>query len=213
MVVFGLTVGFWWVSMVGSAIVGHPRDETAFTTGRLVTLLAYEAVIAALLVPWLARRGWSVRSAGAPEPFDVLRGVGVWFGCELVFVLAWWMFAIVQPKIAQELAAAQPFTGGASQTWVVITSIVNPLFEEFLWLGYGLVALESRIGLRAACAVSIALRVSVHAYQGPLALLSILPVGLVLTLYFASSRRLWPVIVAHVMLDALGLAQFLGSAS
>jgi membrane protease YdiL (CAAX protease family) len=38
-------------------------------------------------------------------------------------------------------------------------------------------------------------------------------VGLVLTLSYASSRRLWPVIVAHVVMDALGLAQFLAPAT
>ena len=209
--VFGLTVGFWWVSMVASAVAGHPRSETAFSTRHLVSLLIYESIAAALLVPWLTRRGWSVRAAGAPEPFDVVRGIGVWLMCEIAFVFAWWTFAVVQPKTAQDLAMAQPFPGGATQTWVVATSVLNPIFEEFLWLGYGLVALESRIGLRAACVVSVMLRVSVHAYQGPLALLSILPVGLVLTLYYARNRRLWPVIVAHVMMDAIGLSQFLAS--
>ena len=212
-VVFGLTVGVSWISNITSALGGHPPAETAFSTLHLVSLLIYEAIVAALLVPWLARRGWSVRDAGAPEPFDVVRGIAVWFYCEIVVIFVWWSFAIVQPSAAQALATAHPFAGGATQTWVILASVLNPIFEEFLWLGYGIGALESRVGLRTACVVSVTLRVSVHAYQGPLAILSILPVGLVLTLSYASSRRLWPVIVAHVVMDAIGLAQFLAPAT
>ena len=51
----------------------------------------------------------------------------------------------------------------------------------------------------------------VHAYQGPMAVIGILPLGLVFTYYFARSRRLWPAVVAHMIFDTIGLLQVLQS--
>ena len=52
----------------------------------------------------------------------------------------------------------------------------------------------------------MALRVSVHLYQGPLlAFVAILPLAIVMTWYYARTGRIWPVIVAHVITDAIGL--------
>jgi membrane protease YdiL (CAAX protease family) len=59
--------------------------------------------------------------------------------------------------------------------------------------------------------VSIGLRVAVHGNQGLLAATSILPVGVVWTTYYVRSRRLWPVVVAHVINNAIGLSAFVGN--
>jgi membrane protease YdiL (CAAX protease family) len=53
--------------------------------------------------------------------------------------------------------------------------------------------------------VSVALRVAIHSYQGPIALIGILPMTIVFTWYYARSGRLSPVVVAHVITDAAGL--------
>jgi membrane protease YdiL (CAAX protease family) len=47
----------------------------------------------------------------------------------------------------------------------------------------------------------------VHLYQGPLSLISIVPGGLVFAWYYAATRRLWPVVIAHGLLDALALGR------
>ncbi len=101
---------------------------------------------------------------------------------------------------------------GASVPALVAVTVLNALFEEFLWLGYAVPALASRLGLEAACVVSIGLRTSIHLYQGAMAFVGILPMAVIVTLYFARTRRLWPVVVAHVVIDAVGLAGALLSA-
>jgi membrane protease YdiL (CAAX protease family) len=88
---------------------------------------------------------------------------------------------------------------------ILVLSILNAVFEEFLWLAYGVTALERRIGRTRACALSVGFRTAIHAYQGGLAIVGVLPVGLVFTAYYAMSRRVWPVIVAHALQDALVL--------
>lgn len=177
-----------------------------FNDARVSSTLVVEAVLAAMLLPFLRRRGWRVtKVAGAPEPRDVLRGAGVWLAAMAGYYFVWIVFALSAPAWA-ETVRGQPVAGGVSALVIVVVAVLNPLFEEFLWLGYGVPALGSRLGLRGACVVSLALRVAVHAYQGAMAVVGILPASAVLTWYYARTRRLWPVVVAHVIMDALGLA-------
>ena len=122
------------------------------------------------------------------------------------------LFATLSPEVASALAAERRFTGvPAGALAIVLVSVVNPVFEEFLWLGYGVARLADRIGLRTAALLSLGLRLAVHVYQGPWAVLGVLPLGLAFTWYYGRTRRLWPVVVAHVLFDALGLAQRLAA--
>jgi membrane protease YdiL (CAAX protease family) len=57
----------------------------------------------------------------------------------------------------------------------------------------------------------VALRVLVHLYQGRLALIAILPLGVVFTWYYVRTKRLWPVVVAHVVVDALALSSLMAA--
>jgi membrane protease YdiL (CAAX protease family) len=210
-VVFGATVG---VSVVGGLLFGsQARASTAFTNRHLLGVGAFELLLTALLVPWLRRRGWTPGGvAGAPSPADIARGVGVSllaFGC---YWAVWVLFATLSPEVASALAAERRFTGvPAGALAIVLVSVVNPVFEEFLWLGYGVARLADRIGLRTAALLSLGLRLAVHVYQGPWAVLGVLPLGLAFTWYYGRTRRLWPVVVAHVLFDALGLAQRLAA--
>jgi membrane protease YdiL (CAAX protease family) len=94
---------------------------------------------------------------------------------------------------------------GAPHLWVALPfSIFNAVFEELLWLGLGVAAFR-RLGAGRAGAISIALRLLAHAYQGPLALVTVLPVGTLFTVYYIRSRRLWPIVVAHAFQDTVAL--------
>ena len=206
LVVFGATVGASIVAMFVRGI--HGWDQTAYSDRHLLRLVAYELLLAALFIPWLRRRGWRpLAVAGHPAPADIHRGAGLWvlsLGC---YWLVWIMFSLLSPATAASLGAEVRFTGTpAGPLAIVLASIINPVVEEFLWLGYGIARLSDWTGVRAAAVSSIVLRTAVHAYQGPWAVLGILPVGIVFTWYYVRTRRLWPVVIAHVMLDAIGLA-------
>jgi membrane protease YdiL (CAAX protease family) len=49
-------------------------------------------------------------------------------------------------------------------------------------------------------------RLSFHTYQGPVGLLSIGLLGLVFTTFYMRTQRLWPVLIAHGVLDFTALA-------
>jgi len=205
-VVFGATVG---ISVVSVILNGEPPAETAFTDEHLAGLLIWELLLTALLVPWLRTRGWRPgEMAGAPVPADIFRGAAVGLLALACNWTLWMVFSVLSPAAAAALAGETRFTGApAGPLAIIVVSVVNPVFEEFLWLGYGVARLANRLGLRGAVVLSVLLRLAVHTYQGPWAVLGVLPLGLAFTWYYGRTRRLWPVVVAHVLFDALGLAR------
>jgi membrane protease YdiL (CAAX protease family) len=211
-IVLGLPVAVFLASMVlahrAIPSAGVPASGAPlFTDGRLLRTLATEAILTAALLPWLLRRGWRpLASADAPEPRDVLRGAGLWLGAIAVTYVGHLALFVTDRQVSAALVSTVPWTGAVSPAVIVAVAVLNPVFEEFLWLGYGVGELQRRLGLRGAMIVSVALRTAVHAYQGVYALLGVLPLGLVFTWYYGRTRRLWPVVVAHVIVDGMALA-------
>ena len=178
-----------------------------FTDTRLLMTLGLEAAITAALLPYLVRRGWNpLTVTPAPEGKDILRGLFVWVAILVALYLSVLVLYVFVPDTVAFLRARQ-FSGSISPIVIVMASLLNPIFEEFLWLGYAIPAITSRLGLGFACGASIILRVAVHLYQGKLALVSVLPIAIVLTWYYVRTGRLWPTVVAHVIVDALGLSR------
>ena len=59
----------------------------------------------------------------------------------------------------------------------ILFSIVNGFYEEVLVVGYVFLALASRYGFNTALTTSTAIRLLYHLYQGPVALIAIIPMG------------------------------------
>ena len=90
---------------------------------------------------------------------------------------------------------------------MLFAAIVKALFEEILVCGYVIQSLRGRFGVALAVNASIAIRMSFHLYQGPGAFLSFAVFGLIFSLFYIRTGRLWPLIVAHALLAAIELAQ------
>ena len=206
-----LVLGLPTAVFLASSISWRVRHTgIVFTDRRLLMTLAIEMAIVAVLLPYLWRKGWRPAAvARTPEPRDVVRGLGLWLGLMGAVYLTVIVLYVAAPDYVRGLVQTRPFTGVVSAPVIVATALLNPIFEEFLWLGYTIPTLGSRFGIRTACVISIVLRVAVHLYQGTIALIAILPTAIVMTVYFARTRRLWPVVVAHVIVDAIGLSGFL----
>jgi membrane protease YdiL (CAAX protease family) len=178
----------------------------AVSDAKLIHGVALELLMTATLGLWLWRRGWRPQRT-ATRPFvgvDVARGLVLW-AVAIAVVVAW---ARVCRAAFPSLftVAEQTQLTGAPHFWVSLPfSVLNAVFEEFLWLGLGVAALR-RLGLATAAAISVALRVLSHAYQGPLALVTVVPIGILFTLYYVRTGRIWPIVVAHAFQDTLALA-------
>jgi membrane protease YdiL (CAAX protease family) len=203
--VLGVPTILFLSSSIRWRLVHH--GAVVFTDTRLLLTLGLEVAITAAMLPYLLRRGWNPLTVSPPpEGRDIARGLLLWVAILVALYVTVLTLYIFLPDTLGFLRARQ-FTGNVSPVVVVAASLLNPIFEEFLWLGYAVPAVTSRLGLGIACALSILLRVAVHLYQGKLAFVSVLPIAIVLTLYFARTRRIWPTVVAHVIIDALGLSR------
>jgi uncharacterized protein len=94
---------------------------------------------------------------------------------------------------------------------LVLAAAQNAVLEEVVVVGYLLTRLRE-LGLRAAAAVAIsaALRGSYHLYQGFGAFIGNAVMGAIFGLFFLRTRRLWPLVIAHTVLD---LVAYLGYAA
>lgn len=175
------------------------------SNARLGRAFALQVLLSATVGVWLWRLGWRPHRT-ATRPFawaDLLRGVGVWVAL-IGAVLCW---ALVCRAVLPDVFAAATetqITGRPHLAIVVPFVLFNAVFEELLWLGLGFAAFQ-RLGTGLAAVLSAGLRLMVHAYQGPLALITIVPFAALFTVYYIWTRRLWPVIVAHALQDLLSL--------
>jgi membrane protease YdiL (CAAX protease family) len=194
-----VAMAFW------SESYGRP-GEMVVSTERFTRSLAIEVLLAATLGGWLWRQGWRPHRT-ATQPFewrDLWRALGVWLAALMAAGIWALLCRSVAPQWVDQAERVQR-VGHLSLGIIVPLSVFNAVFEELVWLGLGVAALE-RYGVRLAAGISIGLRTLVHVYQGPLALIGILPLGVVFTVYYVRSRRLWPVVVAHACQDVMALA-------
>lgn len=102
-----------------------------------------------------------------------------------------------------------------TDTWwrlplLVLSATANAWAEEVLVVGYLLTRLRQRgVGRRWALAVSSVLRGSYHLYQGFGGFIGNMVMGAVFGAYWQRTNRLWPLIIAHTLLDTVA---FLGYA-
>jgi membrane protease YdiL (CAAX protease family) len=182
------------------------RAPIAISDAVLAQGLAIELGLTATVGYWLWRRGWRpLRTATLPvDSRDVVRGMALWIAA--IFSVACWavLCRILFPDLF-EVAQHTELLGAPHFFVSLVFSVFNAVFEELLWLGLGFAAFR-RFGLVAAGGVSASLRLLAHGYQGPLALVTVLPIAVLFTVYYARTRRLWPVVVAHAFQDTLALS-------
>lgn len=170
---------------------GRPIE---FTDRDLLWTLAYELAVGGIVALMLRSRGWKWRDFA----IHASRGSTILGAILAVIVLGLWY-------VFETLFGEAPTSVSASLASIAAVSIVNPLFEELLVLGYVVQALRKRFGVATAMNVSLAIRLLYHLYQGPLVVVPIAVFGLAATLVYVRMGRLWPVIVMHALLDFVGL--------
>ena len=205
LIVLGCGVGpfvllsvLWYYKRRGSLVIGVSDRQLLGTIG-------VEVILALVLLPLLAIRGWRLSDITVPATFrDVPRALGIWVVAYLAYALCWYAVRIVTPGLAMNVAQTS-FAGDISSPVVALVVVLNPVFEELLFLGYIVRALE-RLGPVITYSTSLGLRALVHVYQGPLAVVAIVPMGLVYLYFYTKRRSIWPLIFAHAIADAVGLA-------
>lgn len=96
---------------------------------------------------------------------------------------------------------------------LILAAVKNALVEEIIAVGY-LTVRGRQFGWRAETIVlaSAALRSSYHLYQGVGAGIGNLVMGIIFAAYFRRTNRLWPLIVAHTLIDVVAFVGYLAFA-
>jgi membrane protease YdiL (CAAX protease family) len=201
---FGLPI-FHSILSIGQADV--PAEQ--FTNAGLIAILIVELMQSLFLIWFLRIRGWTLEKLGLGVTF---RGTAYGFGLIIVtFVTLWAVQHLAQWAMPIDMAAAAARYPTASPNLsmhlVFLVSTVNGIFEEVFVAGYIITALAPVRGMWTGINVSTGVRLLYHLYQGPLGILSVVPVGLLFGYVYARSRQLWPLILAHIVIDIIGLTQ------
>ncbi len=93
---------------------------------------------------------------------------------------------------------------------LLLSAVENALVEEIIAVGYLMTRLRDlRWGPWAAVAASAALRGTYHLYQGFGQALGNAAMGAIFAWWFQRTGRLWPLLVAHMLLDVVAFVGYL----
>jgi membrane protease YdiL (CAAX protease family) len=183
------------------------RAALLFDDHRVWTLLVYQLSVAPVIMYILWERGWKWPDFSVKvDTRGVLQGFGL---AVAAFALSKAAFmassSVAVASAAPAIPAIPAAVGFFPMAGMFLASIVKALFEEVLVCAYVVQSLRGRFGIALAVNASIAIRLSFHLYQGPGAFLSFAVFGLLFTLFYIRTGRLWPLIVAHAVLEAVQL--------
>lgn len=201
---FGLSI-FSSILAVGST---PEQNQGIYNNAALIGVLVFELVQSVVLVWFLRIRGWTLEKLGLTVSLrSSLLGLallvvtyGLWIGVQVV--ASWALPAEMEAAAARYPSAASDISMGL----VILASVVNGIFEEVFVAGYVIAAVTPVRGMWTAINVSTGIRLLYHLYQGPIGILTIVPMGVLFGYSYARTRLLWPLILAHIVMDIIGFA-------
>src|ERR1700722_3765597 len=196
-----------WYSMIAASPVSYlPQQNQARLMGALV------AQVGSLALLWYVlsgqHRDW--KSIGwVPEWKDIASGVGLLIGSRFASRLILIPIQISYRSYFGHYLAPKSLHGmlefGISALSIVFVC-VNPLFEELTVRGYLMSEILDLGGSGVlAVVLSVAVQMSYHLYQGLEHGIALAVIFFVSSIYFLKTRRVAPVVLAHLCMDVYGL--------
>jgi len=190
---------------------GH-RTPHAATPGRTLLVVIFQVVGLSCLYLVLRYQKRSLRDIGVKLPIpiqEIGHAFALFFGAlPLAIAVGIVLFVIYY-------AAGHPFHRTFNDTalfgtritiWTVLFVYLNPFHEELIVRGFLITEMEhfyKNTGL--AVFVSVFLQSSYHLYQGLAPAILHASTFLLFSLYFVKTRRILPVVVAHLFMDVSAL--------
>ena len=173
---------------------------------RLVGALINEATSLLVLAYVLRTQGKTWRSIGwDPQWRDIGRSLGLLVSANIATWVVWipiqYVFHLIAGRYFASKSLSSLFGFGISVLSVTLVCL-NPFFEEFVVRAYTISqVMEFGGGRVVAIVVSVVAQMSYHLYQGAANALALTVLFTVLSIYFATTRRIVPVILVHLCLD------------
>lgn len=195
------TLCFGWLILAAFLAVLMRLHVFVYDTAETITAIVYELIVMAIAFAILRARGWQLADfVLRPSLANTFRGVFLY----VAFVLGYTLLGIVLYVGGVRPPAPPDMRFTAPVAFTVVLCIVNPFFEELFVVAYNMKALENE---SAALAITFSafVRFLYHVYQGPIPAVTILGFGLAAAALFRKWRSLWPLYIAHVLQDAVGI--------
>jgi membrane protease YdiL (CAAX protease family) len=197
----------------------RPWIDLSYQVSGLVFALAPVA-----LVLWLLARNPGSNPARLIGLDGRRPGGDAWRGMALFVVVGAGTLGVYAAGRALGITTAIQTNGLGEYWWsipiLLLSALKNGLLEEIVVVGYLVDRLE-RLGMKAwwIIVLTAVLRGSYHLYQGIGPFIGNVAMGVIFTAVYLRYRRVMPLVVAHVLLDAVGfigyplLAQLFGYGS
>jgi membrane protease YdiL (CAAX protease family) len=191
---------FGWFILGSAYAVSAGFRSGVFSESGMLQLVGLEVFLGGMAILILRSRGFDIASL---YPHPSWTGIGLGVLVAIVAALAG-SAAMAPFSYSQYSEPLERLMGGSpiGLSTLVLLGLVNGTYEEIFLLGFLLRGLRG-YGLSIALGVSLLVRVLYHLYQGPLGAMYVGAFGLVLSLYYVSSGRLFPVVFAHALWDIL----------
>jgi membrane protease YdiL (CAAX protease family) len=180
--------------------------DLAFQLTRVLQLAAWGGLGAYLLV----RGGVYLRDVGLrrrPDGRDAAYGVAL---ATMIGLPGLGLYLVAQ-RLGANLTVLPTVL---NDTWwrmpvLIMAAAANAWAEEVLMVGYLLTRLRQlRFGRYAAVAISAVLRGAYHLYQGFGGFAGNLAMGLVFGYLWQRTNRLWPLVIAHTVIDVVAFVGY-----
>lgn len=191
--------------IVASVVVMFLRPHVfEMSLGRVAHGAVVEILLLTAVGAILHTRGWHARDLGLRFSWlAILNGVPLL----LAFLMSYWIvsgtaifFGTWHSRFSVRTISSAPFVAALA------FFVINSVYEEVIVAAYVIEALEDH-GPAFAVTASTLLRFAYHLYQGPIAVLSILPMGLIFGATYWRWRSVWPLMVAHTIMNVLIFAR------
>ncbi|GAA6143682.1 hypothetical protein NBRC116584_35000 [Hydrogenophaga sp. 5NK40-0174] len=195
----GLAFGLFILTSSIALVAGLP--ELKLSDAAAVQTVLFQLALGAGTVAYLYKSGFDMQSL-VPRPDTSGSVLGVVIG-GAGFALLTGLATILDAMLPGHSAPVS--AQGMSLVAIVVLSVVNAMYEEIFLLGALLRGLRGH-GLQVAIGVPLLIRASYHTYQGFTGMLTVSLFGLLLSLVFIRTQRLWPVVLAHAVVDVVALS-------
>lgn len=190
-------IAFSWITLSSLTILLSGIRSRELTTGAVLRAMVMEALILAVVVLILWTRGWTIRRLGLRFSWKAAAaGIPLFVIYLLVYAVTVTLVTMIFP--AARTAWVFSVIPRAPFFLIVMFVVLNSVFEELLVTAY-VIESFARDGAGLAITVSTLFRFAYHLYQGPLASLSIIPLGLLFATMYWQRRNVWPLMVAHTI--------------
>jgi membrane protease YdiL (CAAX protease family) len=208
-----------WAATHGSS---HRYFTLLLTDSRMLDNLALESAILGLFVLYLRWRGWTPPDLKIKPGFvATLEGIPLAvamfvanlttvFALLLVVFLTQTQYQTPMQFLAAHVPQLQPHSIQIGWIVLVVAVVFNAFFEEITCTSYMFNQFAAKRGPLFALLLTVLIRMGYHTYEGTVHMLGIGAVFLVAGAFYWWTRNIWPLIIAHALVDLVSMGVLKG---